>query len=101
MEATRSGIDLILTGGKIWTENPAQPQAEAVAISNRGIVQVGSSAETLQLRATGGGSGLHRDSHYTKRTQFRPGDGEQCRIYAGRQKRRRKFDPRRSSGSSE
>ena len=50
MEATRSGIDLILTGGKIWTENPAQPQAEAVAISNRGIVQVGSSAETLQLR---------------------------------------------------
>src|ERR1039457_5347920 len=52
MEATRSGIDLILTGGKIWTENPAQPQAEAVAISNRCIVKVGSSAETLQLRDT-------------------------------------------------
>jgi len=52
MEATKPGIDLILTGGKIWTENPAQPEAEAVAISNRHIVRVGSSAETLPLRDT-------------------------------------------------
>ena len=38
---------------------------------------------------TGGGSGLHRDGHYTKRTQFRPGDGYQCRVDARRQKARR------------
>jgi predicted amidohydrolase YtcJ len=50
MEATQSGIDLILTGGKIWTENPAQPEAQAVAISNRRVAHVGSSADTLRLR---------------------------------------------------
>ena len=38
---------------------------------------------------TDGGSGLHRDSHYTKRTQLRPGDGNHCRVDAGRQEARR------------
>jgi hypothetical protein len=38
---------------------------------------------------TDGGSGLHRDSDYTKRTQLRPRDGHHCRVDAGRQKSRR------------
>src|ERR1035441_6783607 len=32
---------------------------------------------------TDGGSGLHWDSHYTKRTQLRPGDGYHRRVNAG------------------
>ena len=38
---------------------------------------------------TDGGGGLYRDSHDTKQTQFRPGDGYHCRVDAGRQKARR------------
>jgi predicted amidohydrolase YtcJ len=41
--------DLILFHGKIWTENPSQPQAEAVAIANNQILAVGSSAEIQRL----------------------------------------------------
>ncbi|MGB6876541.1 MAG: amidohydrolase [Candidatus Acidiferrales bacterium] len=40
---------LILTNGKIWTENPAQPQAEAVAIAANRIVAVGTSNNVLSL----------------------------------------------------
>jgi len=50
MGATEPGIDLILSGGKIWTENPAQPEAEAIAISGKQIVQVGSAAEILPFQ---------------------------------------------------
>lgn len=37
--------DLILTNGKIWTVNAAQPQAEAIACLGSRIVAVGSSAD--------------------------------------------------------
>lgn len=45
MGKTNAGVDLLLTGGRIWTENPAQPEAEAVAISGGRIAAVGTSTE--------------------------------------------------------
>jgi predicted amidohydrolase YtcJ len=42
-------VDLIAINGKIWTENPQQPEAEALAVSGHRIVSVGSSAEIRQL----------------------------------------------------
>lgn len=44
------GADLILTGGKIWTENPAQPEAEAIAVSGKRIVHVGSTSGVMGLK---------------------------------------------------
>ncbi len=41
--------DLVLVHGKIWTENPRQPEAEAVAILGNRIVAVGTSAEIAKL----------------------------------------------------
>jgi predicted amidohydrolase YtcJ len=41
--------DTILLHGKVWTENPRQPEAEAVAILGHHIAGVGSSAEILKL----------------------------------------------------
>ena len=41
--------DVILVHGKIWTENPQQPEAEAVAILGNRIVAVGTSVEILKL----------------------------------------------------
>ncbi len=41
--------DLVLVHGKIWTENPQQPEAEAVAIIGNRIAVVGTSAEILKL----------------------------------------------------
>lgn len=43
-------INLILCGGRIWTENPAQPEAEAVAVCGDRIFRVGFSAEILALK---------------------------------------------------
>src|ERR1700760_2250347 len=40
---------LLLLNGKVWTENPAQPQAQAVAISGDTILTVGSDAELKRL----------------------------------------------------
>ena len=48
----QSAITLILHNGKFWTVNPAQPEAEAVAISGNRIVAVGSSADMLKLKGT-------------------------------------------------
>lgn len=45
----QSAVSLILVHGKIWTENPAQPEAEAVAVSGDRIVAVGTSAQMLRL----------------------------------------------------
>src|ERR1700731_658697 len=42
-------VDLILVHGKIWTENPRQPEAEAVAIQGNRIVEVGESEAILKL----------------------------------------------------
>jgi predicted amidohydrolase YtcJ len=50
MSADGPLIDLILSGGRIWTENPAQPEAEAIAISRGRIVQVGTSSDVLATK---------------------------------------------------
>ena len=53
MRPTGSGVDLILTGGKIWRANSMQPEAEAVAISGTRISHVGSESEVTALRGPG------------------------------------------------
>jgi predicted amidohydrolase YtcJ len=40
---------LVLLNGRIWTENPRQPEAEAIAIEGNRILQVGSSQAMRQL----------------------------------------------------
>ncbi|HWF47625.1 MAG TPA: amidohydrolase [Bryobacteraceae bacterium] len=40
---------LVLVDGNIWTGNPAQPEAEAVAVAGDRILAVGSSGEMLKL----------------------------------------------------
>jgi predicted amidohydrolase YtcJ len=47
--AAQDGCDVALIHGKIWTENPAQPEAEAIAIRGTHIAQVGSSASISRL----------------------------------------------------
>lgn len=46
------GADLILTSGKIWTGNAAQPEAEAVACADGRIVAVGAAAEVGRCAGT-------------------------------------------------
>jgi predicted amidohydrolase YtcJ len=41
--------DLVLVHGKIWTENPKQPEVEAVAIQGNRIIGVGDSESILKL----------------------------------------------------
>jgi predicted amidohydrolase YtcJ len=41
--------DAVLVHGKVWTENPQQPEAEAVAILGNRIAAVGTSADILKL----------------------------------------------------
>lgn len=41
---------LLLVKGKIWTVNPAQPEAEAVAISGNRVIAVGRSGDILKLK---------------------------------------------------
>jgi predicted amidohydrolase YtcJ len=41
--------DVVLTGGKVWTGEPAQPQAEAVAVWHGRILRVGTDAEVMPL----------------------------------------------------
>src|SRR5260370_1424857 len=45
--------DLLLINGKIWTLNPAQPIAEAVACVGSRIVAVGSTAEVRKWADAG------------------------------------------------
>jgi hypothetical protein len=40
---------VVLVHGRVWTENPAQPETEAVAIYGNRILRVGTSAEVLRL----------------------------------------------------
>ncbi len=47
--APQVGCDLALLHGKIWTENPRQPEVEAVAISGNKISALGTSAEISKL----------------------------------------------------
>jgi predicted amidohydrolase YtcJ len=43
--------DIVLIHGKVWTENPQQPEVEAVAILGNHIAAVGTSTEMLKLVA--------------------------------------------------
>ncbi len=47
------GADLIVHNAKIFTGNPAQPEASAVAVRNGRIYSVGSDAEILALKGAG------------------------------------------------
>lgn len=52
MNCVRSGedmADLVLINGRVWTVNPAQPWAEAVAIEGDRILRVGRTAEIKKL----------------------------------------------------
>jgi predicted amidohydrolase YtcJ len=42
-------VDLVALHGKVWTENPSQPEAEAFAVTGHRIVAVGSDAEIGKL----------------------------------------------------
>ncbi len=44
------GALLVLVNGKIWTGNPNQPEAEAVALRGNRIAAVGTTAEILKLK---------------------------------------------------
>ena len=50
MNSIKSGVDLILDRGKIWTENSAQPEVEAIAIAGKYILACGSSADIANLK---------------------------------------------------
>ncbi len=49
----QQSITLLLINGKIWTVNPAQKEAEAVAISGNHIVAVGTTSEISKLKQSG------------------------------------------------
>lgn len=49
----QQGITLLLINGKIWTVNPRQKEAEAVAVSGNRILAVGSTSEILHLKQPG------------------------------------------------
>ncbi|HEV2064009.1 MAG TPA: amidohydrolase family protein, partial [Thermoanaerobaculia bacterium] len=48
--AAQSPADLILVSGKIWTGDPARPEAQALAVAGGRIVAVGSDGDILPLR---------------------------------------------------
>jgi predicted amidohydrolase YtcJ len=48
--AVQTPADLILVSGKIWTGDPARPEAQALAVAGGRIVTVGSDADVLPLR---------------------------------------------------
>jgi len=50
MNSSKSGVDLILDRGKIWTENPREPEVEAIAIRGKYILAGGSSADIADLK---------------------------------------------------
>src|SRR6185369_12306981 len=49
-EAAGSPADLVLKSAKIWTGDPARPEAEALAVRGGRIVAVGSDAEIAKLQ---------------------------------------------------
>lgn len=48
--STADPADIVLHGGRVWTVDPAQPEAQAVAARGDRIIHVGSSADALALR---------------------------------------------------
>lgn len=54
MAAASSGpAELVLTGGRIWTGDPASPWAEALAVGGGRLLAVGTDAEALALAGDG------------------------------------------------
>src|SRR5688572_32854400 len=51
--ATAPDPDTILTNGRVFTANPAQPWAEAIAIRGDRVIAVGSTAEVSALAGDG------------------------------------------------
>lgn len=49
----QADADLVAVHGKVWTENPRKPEAEAIAVSGHRIVAVGSDAEVMKLAGPG------------------------------------------------
>lgn len=49
----QTSVNLLLINGKIWTVNPRQREAEAVAVSRNRIVAVGATADILKLKQEG------------------------------------------------
>ena len=47
--ASAQEANLILVNGKVWTENPAQPSAQAVALDSSRILAVGDNAAIRKL----------------------------------------------------
>ena len=43
-------VELIAIHGKVWTENPKQPEAEAIAVSGHHILAVGTTEQVERLR---------------------------------------------------
>ena len=48
-DARGGSATLILLNGRIWTENPQQPESEAIAIDGNLITSVGTSADIRKL----------------------------------------------------
>ena len=42
-------VEMVAVHGRIWTENPAQPDAEAIAISGHRILAVGGDTDVMKL----------------------------------------------------
>ena len=42
-------VDLVAVHGKVWTEDPQRPNAEAIAVSGHRIVAVGTDAQVMKL----------------------------------------------------
>jgi predicted amidohydrolase YtcJ len=47
--SSAQSVTMILVNGKVWTENPAQPVAQAVALSGSSILAVGDDAKIRKL----------------------------------------------------
>src|SRR5690606_40803312 len=52
-DATARNADTVLVGGRIWTGNPEQPEAQALAIVGDEIVAVGSDDEVRRWGGPG------------------------------------------------
>jgi predicted amidohydrolase YtcJ len=50
--AVHGQVDLVAVHGKVWTEDPKHPEAEAIAVSGHRIVAVGTDAEVMKLVGT-------------------------------------------------
>ena len=58
--SAQAHADTVLVGGKVWTGNPAQPEAEAVAILGGKIMAVGSDADVRRRAGPGRRAGKSR-----------------------------------------